>query len=100
MHIQGKDIDNITNKNNKMNFPLIYTFLKMTKSLLIVNNLNSCYPYNYNVDKFKTIEYINIIANIVFKTQFIPEQYLDKIKKFNSKKPENNLNSENIIREG
>jgi len=107
---QGKDIDNNYNEKkkylqiNKMNLSLIYIFLKITKSLLIVNNLNSCYPYNYNVNKFKTIENMNILANLVFTTEYIPEKYLDLIKKldspeYNSKTSQNINNPLNIIQE-
>jgi len=65
--------------HTKMNYSLIYYFLKISKSLLILNNLNSCQPYNLNVNKFETVEKLNIIANIVFKVKYDYQKIFNSI---------------------
>jgi len=58
----------IFNKNNiyNMNYCLIDILLKIIKKLIVVNSLEACFPYDYNIQKFEMLEKINILAEEVF----------------------------------
>jgi len=65
---------------NDINHSLTYFFLKILKKLIVFNNLDSCYPYNFNLNKFETLEKINNIAEVVFMNkEFNIKKYLSSL---------------------
>ena len=100
LHIKRKNLMkslNQTNENNlinKMNFNFICHFLIIAKNILITKDPKDFSPFNYNVNKFETIEKLLIIADIAFSVNFKVKGYLKSYVEFMNYKNDSNIHYE------